>query len=108
MNTKWKLINDSNYLLNTKNIINMKYIQKHYLLKLPACTLEWDTNNVNQCWIQNITLPYKFVGPWLFMCVTAGSLQIEACTKPTLRAILQIKFQYIGALKCIVCWIPGY
>ena len=26
----------------------MKYIQKHYLLKLPACTLEGATNNANQ------------------------------------------------------------
>ena len=36
----------------------MKYVQKHKLLKLPACTLEGAINNANQCWIQNITLPY--------------------------------------------------
>ena len=38
----------------------MKYIQKHYSLKLPASTLEGATNNVNQ---QNITLPCKFASP---------------------------------------------
>ena len=59
----------------------MKYVQKHYSLKLPACTLEGATSNANQCWIQNITLPYKFVGPWWFMCVTAGSLQLNMCAK---------------------------
>ena len=57
-------------------IPNIRYIQKYYLLKLPTCTLEGATNNANQCWIQNITLPYKFVSPWLFICVTAVSLQI--------------------------------
>ena len=82
----------------------MKYLQKHYLLKLPACTLEGATNNANQCWVLHITPPYKFVSPWSFMYIMAGSLQVNAFTKPTLHAILQTKFQYIGALKmhCIL------
>ena len=82
----------------------MKYVQKHYLLKPPACALDLEgaTNNANQCWIQNIALPYKFVSPWSFMCVKAGSLQINMCTKPTLHAILQTKFQYIRALKYFI------
>ena len=49
--------------------------------------------------------PYKFVGPRLFMYVTAGFLQINACTKPTLCTILQTKFEYISSLKIIVFYV---
>ena len=86
----------------------MKYVHKHYSLKQPACTLEGATNNANQCWIQNKTLPYKFVSPWWFICITADSLHINKYTKPTIHTILQTKFQYIGGLKCIVYWLPNY
>ena len=82
----------------------MKYAKKHCSMKLPVYTSEGATNNAKQCWIQDIKLPYKFISPW----VTAGSLQINTCTKPTIRAILQTKFQYIWALKCIVYWLPDY
>ena len=80
----------------------MKYVQKHHLLKLPACALMGPKNSANQCWIQKITLPYKFVSLWLFMHTTTGSLQINMYTKPTYCTILQTEFQYISTLKCIV------
>ena len=38
------------------------------------------------------------------MHATAGFLQTNLCTKPTLRVTLQTKFQYSSTLKCIV---PG-
>ena len=35
----------------------MKYIYKHYLLKLPTCASEVPKNNVNRCGMLIITLP---------------------------------------------------
>ena len=62
-----------------------------YLLKQIACALEGHKHNANQRWIWNITLLCKFVSPQSFMRITAGSLQINAWTKPTLRIRLQTK-----------------
>ena len=40
------------------------------------------------------------------MRVTAGFLQTNLCTKPTLRVTLQTKFYYSSTLKCIVHRLP--
>ena len=73
-------INDSKYLLNTKSIIKYEIHSKALFVETTCCTLEEATNNDNQCWIQNIALQYRFVSLWSLMCMTAGSLQINACT----------------------------
>ena len=91
-----------------KNKIKYEIRLKALFIETTCLYLEGATNNVNQCWIQNITLPYKLVNPWSFMYITARSLQMNAYTKPTLHTILQTKFQCIGALKCIVYWLPDY
>ena len=91
-----------------RNIANYEISIRFYLLELPTCGFKGPENNTNRCWIWNTTLPYKFVSPWSFVCVTAGFLQINLCTKPTLRVALQTKFQYSSTLKCIVNRLPYY
>ena len=90
-----------------RNIANYEIYIRFYLLKLPACGFKGPENN-NRCWIWNTTLPYKFVSPWSFVCVMADFLQINLCMKPTLRVILQTKFQYSSTLKCIIHRLPYY
>ena len=85
-----------------RNTTNYEIYIRFYLLKLPTCGFEGPKNNTNQWWIWNTTLPYKFVSLWSFVRVTAGFLQINLCTKPTLRVTLQTKFQYSSTLKCII------
>ena len=91
-----------------RNIANYEIYIRFYLLKLPACGFKGPENNTNRCWIWNTTLPYKFVSPWSFVRVTAGFLQINLCTKPTLCITLQTKFQYSSTLKCIIHRLPYY
>ena len=91
-----------------RNIANYEIYIHFYLLKLPACGFKGPENNTNRCWIWNTTLPYKFVSLWSFVYVTAGFLQINLCTKPTLRVTLQTKFQYSSTLKCIVNRLHSY
>ena len=55
----------------------MKYVQKHCWLKLLTCTLEGAISNANQCWIQNTTLPHKFVSPWSFSHVRNGRFPVN-------------------------------
>ena len=82
-----------------RNNGNYEIYIRFYLLKLPACSFKGPENNINRCWIWNTTLPYKFVSCWSFVHVTAGFLQINLWTKPTLRITLQTKLQYTSALK---------
>ena len=91
-----------------RNIANYETYIHFYLLKLPTCGFEGPKNNTNGCWIWNTTLPYKFVRPWSFVRITAGFLQINLYTKPTLCITLQTKFQYSSALKCIANRLPYY
>ena len=91
-----------------RNTTNYEIYIHFYLLKLPTCGFEGPKNNINQCWIWNTTLPYKFVNSWSFMHVTEGFLQINLCMKPTLRITLQTKFQYSSTLKCMVHRLPYY
>ena len=42
------------------------------------------------------------------MDATAGPLQINACTKPTLRLTLQANFEHISTLNYIVRRLPYY
>ena len=42
------------------------------------------------------------------MRVTAGFLQINRCTKPTLRVTLQANFKHISTLNYMVCRLPYY
>ena len=91
-----------------RNITNYEIYICVYLLKLPGCGFKEPENNTNRCWIWNTTLPCGFVGPWWFVRVTAGFLQINLCTKPTLRVALQAIFQYSSTLKCIVNRSPYY
>ena len=91
-----------------RNISIYKIYSHFYLLKLPACGFKGPKNNTNQYWTWNTTLPYKFVSPWSFVHVTAGFLQINLCTKPTLPVTLQTKFQYSSTLKCIVHRLSYY
>ena len=60
----------------------MKYIQKHYSLKLLAYALEKTKHSANTHRMQNVTLLYTFVSHWLFMHVMAGSLQKCAWNPP--------------------------
>ena len=39
----------------------------------------------------------------VFMRVTAGFLQINPCTKPTLRVTLQANFKHISCMRVCVC-----
>ena len=91
-----------------RNTTNYEIYTRFYLLKLPTCGFEGLKDSTNQCWIWNTTLPHKFISPWSFVHVTAGFLQINLCTKPTLRVTLQIEFQYSSTLKCIVHRLPYY
>ena len=91
-----------------RNTANYKSYIHFYLLKLRVSAFEGPKNNKNQRWIWNTTLPYKFVSPWSFICVTAGFLQINLCMNPTLYVTLQTKFYYSSTLKCIVDRLPYY
>ena len=104
-----KIISKSSVIIKYwRNIANYKIYIHFYLLKLLACGFRGPENNTNWCWIWNTTLPYKFVSCWWFVRITAGFLQINLCTKPTLCVTLQTKFQYSTILKCIIYRLPYY
>ena len=74
------------------NITKYEICIHFYSLKQTTSALEGAKNIANRCGIWNITLPRKFISPWSFMHVMAGSLQINTCMKPTLYIALQTKF----------------
>ena len=84
----------------------MKYTTVSTCWNYPPVDLRDPKNNTNRCWIWNTTLPYKFGSHWSFVRITAGFLQINLCTKPTLRVTLQTKFHHSSILKCIVHRLP--
>ena len=82
----------------------MKYIQKHYSLKLQGYIPEGITNNAYQYWIQNITLPYKFVGPCMIVHVHNGRFPANKCmhkTYPSCNTTNKIPVHWSFKMHCI-------
>ena len=115
--------NETRYFLGVQQALKkLKRLRKQRIvpLNIEEMLLITKSTSVSTCWnyppvvlkdpkIASINVEYEiqhchisFVNPWLFVRVTAGFLQINLCTKPTLHVTLQIKFHYSSTLKCIV------